>query len=311
MMTSIYAIRAHDLARFYGDVHAVDGVSFVVRAGEIFGFLGPNGAGKTTTVRMLTGVLPPTRGKAEVLGYDMNNEAIFAKYRSGVVPEMANAYPDLSVWDNLMLMGELYGVPRLKRRKRGEELLATFGLTDKKDQKAKALSKGLRQRLLIAMALVHEPELLFLDEPTSGLDVRSTRSIRELLVSINHEGSTIFLTTHNIEEANQLCHRVAMLRKGRIAAAGTPQDLKSTFQRVQSVQVSFDKNVEASRLSTIEGVRSMIPQGRGFRLLTDSPTEVASQVVGLAQRKGWKILSLEIKGPTLEDVFLEVTGGAA
>jgi len=310
-MGSLYAIRAHDLAKFYGPVHAVDGVSFVVRRGEFFGFLGPNGAGKTTTVRMLTGVLPPTRGEAEVLGYDMSKERIFAKYRSGVVPEMANAYPDLSVWDNLMLMGELYGVSRSKRRKRGEELLATFGLSEKKRQKAKALSKGLRQRLLIAMALLHEPELLFLDEPTSGLDVRSTRSIRELLVSINREGSTIFLTTHNIEEANQLCHRVAMLRKGRIAAAGTPQDLKSTFQRVQSVEVGFDQHVESSRLSALAGVRSTIPQGRSFRLLTDSPTEVASEIVGLARDEGWKILSLEIKGPTLEDVFLEVTGEGA
>lgn len=310
-MGPVYAIRAQDLAKFYGPLHAVDGVSFVVKKGEIFGFLGPNGAGKTTTVRMLTGVLPPTRGEAEVLGYDMKRDRIFAKYRSGVVPEMANAYPDLSVWDNLMLMGELYGVPRSKRRERGEELLSIFDLKEKRGQKAKALSKGLRQRLLIAMALVHEPELLFLDEPTSGLDVRSARSIRELLVSINRDGSTVFLTTHNIEEANQLCHRVAMLRKGRIAAAGAPHELRSTFQRVQSVEVSFDQDVEASSLSAIEGVRSTIPQGRGFRLLTDSPTEVASEVVELARGKGWKILSLEIKGPTLEDVFLEVTGEGA
>ncbi len=307
-MDTFYAVRVQDLTKHYGDVHAVDGIGFVVKKGEFFGFLGPNGAGKTTTVRMLTGILPPTRGEIEVLGYDLAREGILAKHRIGVVPEMANAYPDLSVWNNLMLMGELYGVERSRRHDRGEELLEAFGLMDRSKQKTKALSKGLRQRLLIAMALVHDPELLFLDEPTSGLDVRSARLIRGLLVSLNDQGSTIFLTTHNIEEANQLCDRVSIINRGKIAATGTPEDLRSTIQSVQSVLVRFEDGAgDMSQLSLVEGVRSVRKERDAFRLLTDDPTDVACKIVGLAGKRAWPIQSMQILGPTLEDAFLGIT----
>lgn len=306
-MESFYAARAQDLTKYYGKVHAVDGISLMVDRGEFFGFLGPNGAGKTTTVRLMTGILPPTRGEIEVLGHDLSREKILAKQKVGVVPEMANAYPDLSVWNNMMLMGELYGVKRATRQERSQELLKAFGLGDRMKQKTKALSKGLRQRLLIAQALVHEPELLFLDEPTSGLDVRSTRLIRELLVSLNTRGTTIFLTTHNIEEANQLCERVAIIKEGKIAATGSPEILRSSFQRVQSVEVRFDGDVEAAQLPRIKGVGSVKKEGDAFRFMAEDPTSVSCEIVEMARGKGLKIRSLAILGPTLEDVFLEIT----
>ena len=171
------AIEVSSLSKHYGEIRAVDGISFEVKKGELFGFLGPNGAGKTTTQRMLM----------------------------GVVPEMSNAYIDLSAWDNLMLMGELYGVSKKKRKQKAMELLEIFGLEDRKDQKTKGFSKGMKQRLILVMALIHEPELLFLDEPTSGLDMQSARLIRNLVRELNQNGATVFLTTHNIEEANQMC----------------------------------------------------------------------------------------------------------
>ena len=306
-MHGSYAIRAQDLTKRFGQLVAVDDISFIVDEGEFFGFLGPNGAGKTTTVRMLTGLLPPDSGEAEVLGHDVQRESMQAKMKAGVVPEMANAYPDLTVWQNLMLMGELYGVKRERRRQRADELLEIFGLPDKKGAKAKFLSKGLRQRLLIAMALIHDPMILFLDEPTSGLDVKSTRMIRELLVGLNRNGCTIFLTTHNIAEASTLCSRVAILKKGKIAATGRPADLRSTFQRVQSVEVEFAGPVSEGEFTSLPGIRELKREGDRLRFMTDDPTRVASEIVELASGKGCSITSLEIRGPTLEDVFLDIT----
>ena len=164
---------------------------------------------------MLTGVIPPDGGTATILGHDIRSAPVLAKQGFGVVPETSNAYTDLTAWQNLMLMGELYGLPRARAEKRSSDLLGMVGLVERKDQKVQAYSKGMKQRLILAMALIHEPELLFLDEPTSGLDVQSTQMILSLLRDLNQQGTTIFLTTHNMEEANRLCHRVGIIRAGR------------------------------------------------------------------------------------------------
>ncbi|RLG63281.1 ATP-binding protein, partial [archaeon] len=215
-------IVAEGLTKRFGRLTAVDGVSFRVKRGEIFGFLGPNGAGKTTTVRMLIGILPPDDGKAEVLGLNVQEKPVEVRKRIGVVPEASNVYLDLTVWQNLMFMGELYGVPQSVRKAKAKELLEFMGLLERRSEKAGRLSKGLRQRLLICMALMHEPSLLFLDEPTSGLDVQSARQIRQMLQKLNKEsGTTIFLTTHNMWEAEELCHRIAIINHGKLAAINT------------------------------------------------------------------------------------------
>ncbi|MEG9193819.1 MAG: ATP-binding cassette domain-containing protein [Candidatus Methanoglobus sp.] len=181
-------------------------ISFEVKEGEIFGFLGPNGAGKTTTIRILTTLIKPDGGKSFVAGYDVLKNPIEVKKRIGVVPEVSNAYVDLTVWENLMLIGKLYGLPVKKIKENATKLLNEFGLYDVRDKLVKFLSKGMKQRLLLCMALVNDPEVLFLDEPTSGLDVESARLLREKIVQYNGEGKTVFLSTHNMEEANQLCH---------------------------------------------------------------------------------------------------------
>ena len=186
-MTAI--IHASNLTKIFGKSTAVDHISFDVQKGEIFGFLGPNGAGKTTTTRMLTGVIPPDAGTATILGHDIRSEPVLAKQGFGVVPETSNAYTDLTAWQNLMLMGELYGLPRARAEQRSSDLLGMVGLLERKDQKVQAYSKGMKQRLILAMALIHEPELLFLDEPTSGLDVQSTQMILSLLRDLNNKGN--------------------------------------------------------------------------------------------------------------------------
>lgn len=210
------------LEKSFNNIVAVDRVSFSVDEGEVFGFLGPNGAGKTTTVRMLTGVIRPDGGSARVLGHDIVREPILAKQRFGVVPETANAYVDLTTRQNLMLMAELYGLDSQVAEERAATLLTGLGLFERRDAKVQGFSKGMKQRLILAMALLHDPDLLFLDEPTSGLDVQSTHLITGMLRDLNAAGTTVFLTTHNMDEANRLCDRVAIMRRRRLAR--TPED---------------------------------------------------------------------------------------
>ena len=305
------AIEVEELTKYYGSVLAVDHITFEVKRGEIFGFLGPNGAGKTTTVRILTGLTLPTSGTAKVVGYDVVKESRRAKMSIGLVPEISNIYSELSVWDNVIFSGEIHGVPRKERQKRARKLLEMFGLYDKKKEKAGKLSKGLKRRLAIAMALVHEPKVLFLDEPTSGLDVPSAKLLREIVRKLNREGTTIFLTTHNMEEANSLCQRIAVINRGRIAAIDSPERLKMIVSRTHSVVVSFSERLEGlrSKLESLDGVEKVVEEGDKFRLYTGDPPTVLEEVFELAKRENLRIITLNTSSPSLEDVFMRLAGG--
>ncbi len=304
-----YAIRATSLTKYYGKLLAVDHISFEVKRGEIFGFLGPNGAGKSTTIRMLTGILEPDEGEICLSGMNIKDYLIEAKRLMGIVPEVCNVYVDLSVWENLMLMGKIYGVPRGKRKKRSEELLKRFSLYERKDEKARKLSKGLKQRLILAMSLVHNPEILFLDEPTAGLDVQSSRLIRNIIKELNQSQVTIFLTTHNIEEANLMCERIAIINEGKLAAIGTPQRLKRIIQSTQSVEVAFDKSMpdNLSQLKDIPYVIKVEKLGDKFRLYTDNPDAVIYELTNYRRVNKLRFITLNTLGPNLEDVFIELT----
>ena len=303
------AIEVRGLSRRYGTVLAVDHVSFAVRRGEIFGFLGPNGAGKSTTVRMLTGYVPPSEGSALLDGHDIVTDVLAARRRLGVVPEEANVYVDLTVWQNVMLMAELHGVGRNERTRRGAELLDLFGLAERRRDKGRVLSKGLRQRLMLCMALVSEPAILFLDEPTSGLDVASARLIRDTIARMNHErGTTVFLTTHNLEEANELCQRVAIIHRGRIAAIDTPQALRGAIESRRSVDVVFAEPPEAPPpVSDPTALVETIAAGAGVRVYTRAPGTAAREIATWATVRGLRIESINTRGPSLEDVFLSLT----
>ena len=303
-------IEARGLTRKFGHLVAVDHVEFGVYQGEVFGFLGPNGAGKTTTVRMLTGVIDPTEGTATIQGHDIREEPLLSRAYIAVVPEEANVYLDLSVWQNLMLMAELYGVARHRRLQEAERLLDAFELTERKKQKARALSKGLRQRLMLCAALVTGPEVLFLDEPTSGLDVQSARLIREIVSDMNRSGLTVFLTTHNMSEAGEMCSRVAIIDKGCIAAIDTPEKLRSTISSRQYIEVSFAGAApEHNELASLPGVSHIDADNRTFRLYTKLPGQVVTEVVRLADRRGLEVTDLGNRKPSLEDVFLHFTSG--
>ncbi len=304
-------IRVEGLTMCYGEHLAVDHIDFEVHRGEVFGFLGPNGAGKTPTQRLLTGVLPPSEGSAWVLDHDMATDPVGAKEHVGVVPEIANPYAELSGWDNMLFVGELYGLPGRPSRRRTEELLKEFGLWERRGDIAKRYSKGMKQRLILAMALTHDPQVLFLDEPTAGLDVESQRMIRGKVQELAGQGVAIFYTTHNIEEANVLCDRVAIIREGRIVALDTPERLKSAFTRSQSVEVSFGEAVEAELLGGLAGVTRVEKQGDKLRVYTTSPGSVAMQLTDFARARHMAIIGLNTLGPSLEDVFVTLSGADA
>ena len=308
------AIEVNGLTKLYGragaGVLAVDHINFEVRQGELFGFLGPNGAGKSTTQRMLTTLLEPTEGRIRIFGHDLAHDAYPVKRQIGLVPEESNVYGELTAWDNLMFTAKLYHVPRPERAGRAQELLETFGLWEKRDVKVEEFSKGMRRRLSIAMAIIHKPTLLFLDEPTPGLDAQSARAIRDLLRQLNAQGTTIFLTTHQIEEANQLCDRVAIINHGRIAAVDTPERLKQTFQRVQSVEIALEPDgvTHGESLATLPGVSTAVKMGDKWRLYTKDPSALLPQVIDYAKSRNLRVVSLNTLGPSLEDVFLDITG---
>jgi ABC-2 type transport system ATP-binding protein len=296
------AIEVRNLTKRYDGLVAVDDINFEVRRGEFFGFLGPNGAGKTTTVRILTGVIKSDRGSALVMGFGAGS--LKAKQIAGVVPEMANAYADLSGWGNLMLMAKLYGLSSSKARERSDRLLESLGLLERKDSLVKTYSKGMRQRLILSLALVSDTEVLFLDEPTSGLDVQSTRLIKDMLRKLNTSGKTIFLTTHDMDEANQLCNRVAILNKGKIAAVDAPEKLRLAISGRRSVEVSFNDSVNLEGLAQLPGVNVVQKVGDKYRLYTESPGELVVTLVNHACSANLKIISLNILTPSLEDAFI-------
>jgi len=304
------AIEVENLTKYYADLLAVDHINFQVVQGEVFGFLGPNGAGKTTTQRMLTTLLEPTEGRMVINGHDVAHDPVPIKRRMGLVPEESNVYTELTAWENLMFTARLYLVEPGERTERARELLETFGLWEKRDVKVEEFSKGMRRRLSIAMAIIHRPALLFLDEPTPGLDAQSTRAIRDLIRELNAEGTTIFLTTHQIEEANQLCDRVAIINHGKIAAIDTPEQLKAAFRRVQSVEVALEPDGQAhgEAVQGLEGVNQAVKMGDKWRLYTEAPSALLPEVVDYAREHDLEVVSLSTLGPSLEDVFLEITG---
>ena len=301
-----YVVEVQNLVKGYKEIKAVDGVEFQVKRGEIFGFLGPNGAGKTTTVRMLTGIIKPDSGKAYILGYDIQKDPLKAKEHLGVVPETSNAYVDLSAWQNLILTADLYGVPKDDAKKRADSLLKKFDLYKRRDDKVKGFSKGMKQRLILAMALINDPELLFLDEPTSGLDVQSSLLIRNMLLQLREEGKTVLLTTHNLEEANKLCERIAIINHGKIAAIDTPENLKNLIKKLNSIEITFTGHINVQELSDLPEIQEIKKTGDKFVLNTDNVNNLISAVTEYAKYKDIKITSLNTLTPSLEEVFIEL-----
>ena len=302
-----YAIQVKNLTKRFGELVAVNSISFEVEKGEIFGFLGPNGAGKTTTIRMLTGLLTPNSGDIFIDGLDITINPIKAKMKFGVIPEMGNIYADLTAKQNIILAGKYYGVPRKELKEKADSLLDQFELFTRGNDLVKTFSKGMKQRVNIASTLVHDPEILFLDEPTSGLDVQSQRLIRTIIKEMNQRGTTIFLTTHNIEEANTLCERVGIIDKGKIAAIDRPEKLRKAFEETQSIEVSFNKTVEGNLIKKPGLISKIEKLGDKWKLYTDNPDKLVKYLARFAEEEKLTIVSLQICRASLEDTFVKLT----
>jgi ABC-2 type transport system ATP-binding protein len=305
-MTNV--ITTEGLTKAYGHSVAVDHLTMQVQEGKIFGFLGPNGAGKTTTIRMLVGLTTPTEGIATIKGYDIRRDIVNVKRYVGVVPETSNLYNELTVWENLHFMAGMYHVPKPERTNRITNLLKTFGLTERRDAKFGGLSRGLKRRATIAAALVHRPDILFLDEPTSGLDVMSARSLRQFLRDLREMGVTVFLTTHYIEEANQLCDRIAIIVKGRIIAIDTPENLKAVVQGTSVIEVTFTSPVQPINLEELKTYGQVeVKDNTLWIQVTDIPKSFKA-LTSFADDHGLEVVNMNTVNPSLEDAFVHLTG---
>ena len=305
------AIETHELAReFEGGIKAVDGVDLEVTVGEIYGFLGPNGAGKTTTVRMLTTLLQPTGGRAEVAGYDVLSDPGAVRRKIGVALQEAALDPLMTGRELLELQATLHGISKRDGQQKGQRLLDRVGLTLAADRRVGTYSGGMRRRLDLAAALMNTPEVLFLDEPTTGLDPVSRRAIWEEVRKLNQEGTTVFLTTQYLEEADQLANRVGIISAGKLVAEGTPQALKAEVGRPHLELCLVD---QAGNESRAEGVLARfgrpLPARDGTLMveLQHGSSEVGPIVVALNQ-EGLQVESLDLVQPTLDDVFVQKTG---
>ena len=301
------------ITKIFGNVKAVDGVSYSVNRGEIFGILGPNGAGKTTTVRITIGIIPPDKGEAYIMGYNVHKEPVKVRSFIGVVPEVSNPYPDLTVWDNLMLVGKLYCIPRRIRVERAKKLLEILRIGEVYNRKAKTLSKGMRRRLLLAMALISDPDILFLDEPTSGLDVISARIIRSMLLELKKQGKTIVLTTHNINEAGMICDRVAIMNRGRIIALGTPEELKIKFGKYIRILLRLNREISVDAIKDRFRDNKIVVHGTLITIICglNDLENVLGEIVNFIKSRNLKVEEFQASGPTLEDVFVELIQGGA
>ena len=298
-------IHVEDLRKTYGATKAVDGVTFDVRRGEVFGLLGPNGAGKTTTVEILEGLRAPDSGTVVVLGLDVARHAEALKERIGVSLQTAALYPKLTVEELLDLFGAFY-----RRHRSTTELIALLDLDEKRTTRTRDLSGGQRQRLSVALALVNDPEIVFLDEPTTGLDPAARRSLWDIVASLRGEGRTVLLTTHYMEEAEVLCDRLAIMDHGRILESGTVAQLVDSRFRDRSVRFDRIDGLDDVRLSALPGVSKVQHENGEVVLFTRDVPATIGAVLAAAERLGSEPQNLAVRRATLEDVFLDLTGRA-
>jgi len=305
------AIIAEGLSKtFNGSVKAVDGVSFTVREGEIFGFLGPNGAGKTTTLSMLTAVLGATAGRATVDGLDVLRHPHQIKQRIGLVFQESTADQDLTGRENLELAAALFGVPLRETPKRIDDLLERLSLSDSADRLVKTYSGGMRRRLELAVGMIHSPRVLFLDEPTLGLDPQGRAGFWKIVSDLRKEtGMTVFLTTHYLDEADGVCNRIAIIDRGHLVATGTPSELKDRLGGdIVTVRPVGDAPALEPALKALPSVTSVAHQDGAFRVKCPNGESLIPTIVGTATSLGVGLAGVSLRRPSLDEVFLEFTG---
>lgn len=307
-------IEVQHLTKRYGPTTAVDDISFRVEKGEILGFLGPNGAGKTTTMRVLTGYIPPTEGRAVVAGYDIFDQPIEAKRRIGYLPETPPLYPEMTVGDYLLFVSKIKGVPRAERTSRVADVMERMRVADVAARHCGKLSKGYRQRVGLAQALLHNPEVLILDEPTAGLDPKQINETRQLIKQLGGD-HTIILSTHILPEVSQTCGRVVIINKGRVVAVDTPENLTARVRGSETMYVQVDAPVAGDVTAAFQAVPGVtdvsLTETRGsvasYEVNSESGRDVRRELASAIVSRGWGLLELRPLRMSLEEIFLHLT----
>jgi ABC-2 type transport system ATP-binding protein len=305
------AITIRELTKMFGHFTAVDNLNLDVKGGELFGLLGPNGAGKTTTVRMLCTLIEPTRGTANVAGYDIREQAAEVRRQIGVVSDGVSLYKDLTIEENLRLFGTLYDIPKRKAEDRIQELMEMFGFREKSKRLVSALSTGWQKKAMICAALLHDPKILFLDEVTSGLDPQSAIALQDFTRKLCDQGETVIWTTHYMTEPEKICDRIGVVFAGRLVQVGTPNDLKHSVSELNTVEVETP-SLTAAQLKKVRNLDEAVKVTYNdpiLRVTCEKHEDLAEGVMKLLLDVGAKIRSINTKEPTLEEAFISLTGG--
>ena len=299
------AVQTFKLTREFNGLVAVNGIDLEIKRGELFSLLGPNGAGKTTTIRMLCCLLKPTSGTASILGYDVAKEPFKVKKLIGVAPQDTVLSERLNCWENLALMGKVHGIGSKEVKRRSESLLETMGLMERSKDQVRKFSGGMKRRLSIAMALVHEPEFLFLDEPTLGLDPQARRAVWEYIAELKVR-KTILLTTHYMEEADSLSDRIGIIDEGRIVALGTSEELKADFLKMRNMVISAE-DLSSEVVADLQSKYSRVEEVNEELKISHQDLNF-KEIVDYLHSRGVTVYSAALEQPTLEDVFIQITG---
>ena len=307
MNTNVAAIEMVHLVKRFGNFTAVDNLSLTVEPGEIFGLLGPNGSGKTTTVNMISGLSAPTSGEVRVMGYALGTHTRQVRRLLGSVPQETALYEELSAWTNLDFHADLFGIPAREKKARIKAMLDLVGLTERKDSRVSDYSGGMKRRLALARALLHDPQLVYLDEPTLGVDVQSRRAIWDYILALRQQGKTVLITTNYMEEAQELCSRIAIIDHGKMVALDTPTELKQHFGgsvlEIETIR-SFE---DLDQLRTMPGVQAAEQMGNSLKITTKAGENVVPQIINMVALC-CEIREISMRELNLDEVFLHLTG---
>src|SRR5215471_6184254 len=307
--SDVMAIEVIDLCKSFKDFRAVDHLTLSVKQGEIFGLLGPNGSGKTTTINMISGLSVPTSGEVRILGFDVRHNARQVHQILGSVPQETALYEELTAWANMDFHADLFSIPRKQKKERITKLLELVQLLDRKDSRVGTFSGGMKRRLALARALLHDPQLIYLDEPTLGVDVQARRAIWDYILALRNQGKTVLITTNYLEEAQVLCERVAIIDHGKLIEVDTPEHLKQTYGG-SVIEVETSTQVKhTSALRALVGVNDVVQEGTYLKITVQGTTNIVAQVITLLSQEV-EIKDIAIREPNLDEIFLLLTGTA-
>src|SRR5579883_1176752 len=306
---NVPAIEMKDLCKHFGSFKAVDHLSLTVRQGEIFGLLGPNGSGKTTTINMLSGLSKPTSGEVHVMGFNVHSEPRKVRQILGSVPQETALYEELSAWTNMDFHADLFGIPRREKKERITKLLDLVQLLDRKDSRVGTFSGGMKRRLALARALLHDPQLIYLDEPTLGVDVQARRAIWDYILSLREQGKTVLITTNYLEEAQALCDRLAIIDHGKLIALDTPQHLKHLYGGQVIELETITPTASVSQIRVLPGVKNVIQENNRLKVTTEGTDGLVPQIINLISQDS-EFCDIAVREPHLDEIFLHLTGTA-